>query len=220
MRLTAKQITWLKVILHLAGLLPFIWLFWAASQGYFSADPAKDIQHFTGRMALKFLLASLLISPLARYAKQPLLIRTRRLLGLWCFAWATLHLTSYALLELGINNLALLGSELISRPYLTLGIVSWVILLALTLTSTQYAQRKLGRRWQLLHNFVYLVAILAPIHYLWSVKIRRNLSSMRCSHLGFWHGVTRSSASGGDNPLNCAFSRRIPINRESFWLCG
>ncbi|WJW94363.1 protein-methionine-sulfoxide reductase heme-binding subunit MsrQ [Enterobacter pseudoroggenkampii] len=171
MRLTAKQITWLKVLLHLAGLLPFIWLFWAASQGLFSADPAKDIQHFTGRMALKFLLATLLVSPLARYAKQPLLIRTRRLLGIWCFAWATLHLTSYALLELGINNLALLGRELVTRPYLTLGIVSWVILLALALTSTQYAQRKLGRRWQQLHNFVYLVAILAPIHYLWSVKI-------------------------------------------------
>ena len=171
MRLTAKQITWLKVLLHLAGILPFLWLFWAASQGLFSADPAKDIQHFTGRMALKFLLATLLVSPLARYAKQPLLIRTRRLLGLWCFAWATLHLTSYALLELGINNLALLGSELVTRPYLTLGIVSWLVLLALTLTSTQYAQRKMGRRWQLLHNFVYLVAILAPIHYLWSVKI-------------------------------------------------
>jgi len=170
-RLTVKQITWLKVLLHLAGLLPFIWLFWAASQGYFSSDPAKDIQHFTGRMALKFLLATLLVSPLARYAKQPLLIRTRRLLGLWCFAWATVHLTSYTLLELGINNPALLGSELVSRPYLTLGIISWVILLALTLTSTQYAQRKLGRCWQLLHNFVYLVAILAPIHYLWSVKI-------------------------------------------------
>ncbi len=171
MRLTAKQITRLKVLLHLAGLLPFIWLFWAASRGQFSADPAKDIQHFTGRMALKFLLATLLVSPLARYAKQPLLIRTRRLLGLWCFARATLHLTSYALLELGINNPALLGSELVTRPYLTLGIVSWLVLLALTLTSTQYAQRKMGRRWQLLHNFVYLVAILAPIHYLWSVKI-------------------------------------------------
>lgn len=171
MRLTAKQITWLKVLLHLAGLLPFIWLFWAASQGQFSADPAKDIQHFTGRMALKFLLATLLVSPLARYAKQPLLIRTRRLLGLWCFAWATLHLTSYALLELGVNNLALFGQELITRPYLTLGIVSWLILLALAFTSTQAMQRNLGKHWQQLHNFVYLVAILAPIHYLWSVKI-------------------------------------------------
>ncbi|WP_342323340.1 protein-methionine-sulfoxide reductase heme-binding subunit MsrQ [Kosakonia sp. BYX6] len=171
MRLTAKQVTWLKVALHLAGLLPFIWLFWAANQGYFSADPAKDIQHFTGRMALKFLLAGLLVAPLARYAKQPLLIRTRRLLGLWCFAWATLHLTSYALLELGINNLVLLGQELTTRPYLMLGAISWLILLALAATSTQWAQRKLGKRWQKLHNFVYLVAILAPIHYLWSVKV-------------------------------------------------
>ena len=171
MRLSAKQITWLKVALHLAGLLPFLWLLWAINNGGLSADPVKDIQHFTGRTALKFLLAALLITPLARYAKQPLLIRTRRLLGLWCFAWATLHLTSYALLELGIHNLGLLGRELITRPYLTLGIISWLILLALTLTSTQAAQRKLGKRWQLLHNFVYLVAILAPIHYLWSVKI-------------------------------------------------
>ena len=69
------------------------------------------------------------------------------------------------------NNLALLGSEIITRPYLTLGMISWAILLALAVTSTQAMQRKLGRRWQLLHNFVYLVAILAPIHYLWSVKI-------------------------------------------------
>ena len=164
MRLTQKQIVWLKVLLHLAGLLPFLWLVWAVNQGGLSADPVKDIQHFTGRTALKFLLATLLVSPLARYAKQPLLIRTRRLLGLWCFAWATLHLTSYALLELGINNLALLGRELITRPYLMLGIVSWVILFALTLTSTQLAQRKLGKNWRYLHNFVYLVAILAPIH--------------------------------------------------------
>lgn len=171
MRLSAKQITWLKVALHLAGLLPFLWLFWAINNGGLSADPVKDIQHFTGRTALKFLLAALLVTPLARYAKQPLLIRARRLLGVWCFAWATLHLTSYALLELGIHNLGLLGRELITRPYLTLGIISWLILLALTLTSTQAAQRKLGKRWQFLHNFVYLVAILAPIHYLWSVKI-------------------------------------------------
>ena len=171
MRLTAKHIIAMKVCLHLAGLLPFIWLFWAVNHGGLSADPVKDIQHFTGRTALKFLLATLLVSPLARYAKQPLLIRTRRLLGLWCFAWATLHLTSYTLLELGINNLALLGTEVLTRPYLTLGLISWLILLTLAATSTQAMQRKWGRRWQTLHNFVYVVAILAPIHYLWSVKI-------------------------------------------------
>ncbi len=171
MRLSVKQVTWLKVVLHLAGFLPLAWLFWAVSQGQLSADPVKDIQHFTGRMALKFLLATLLISPLARYAKQPLLMRTRRLLGLWCFAWASIHLTSYSVLELGIQNLSLLGQEIVTRPYLLLGLACWLILLALAVTSTQAMQRKLGRCWQLLHNFVYLVAILAPIHYLWSVKI-------------------------------------------------
>ena len=59
MRLTAKQVIWLKVFLHLAAFLPFVWLFWAVSHGQLSADPVKDIQHFTGRMALKLLLATL-----------------------------------------------------------------------------------------------------------------------------------------------------------------
>lgn len=171
MRLSLRHITALKVALHLAAFLPFVYLFMAAMQGWLSADPAKDIQHFTGRMALKLLLATLLVSPLTRYLKQPLLIRTRRLLGVWCFAWASLHLTSYYLLELGYDHLLLLGSELVSRPYLLLGMISWTILFALAITSFQSMQRKLGRRWQTLHNGIYLVAILAPIHYLWSVKV-------------------------------------------------
>ncbi|KAA6097226.1 protein-methionine-sulfoxide reductase heme-binding subunit MsrQ [Pantoea dispersa] len=171
MRLTLRHVTLLKVVLHLAAFVPLVYLFLAANQGWLSADPAKDIQHFTGRMALKLLLATLLVSPLTRYLKQPLLIRTRRLLGLWCFAWACLHLTSYYLLELGYDHLRLLGSEIVSRPYLLLGMISWIILFALAITSFQRAQRKLGRRWQTLHNGIYLVAILAPVHYLWSVKV-------------------------------------------------
>lgn len=87
-------------------------------------------------------------------------------MGLWCFAWGTLHLISYSTLELGLSNLGLLGSELVNRPYLTLGILTWLILLALAATSTLWAMRKLGAKWQMLHNFVYLAAILAPIHYL------------------------------------------------------
>lgn len=170
-RLSPANITWLKVVIYLAAILPFLWLVLSVDQGWFSADPAKDIQHFTGRMTLKFLLVTLLVTPVARYGKQPLLIRTRRLLGLWCFAWGSLHLLSYSFLELGISNIRLLGSELISRPYLTLGIISWILLLALACTSTLWAQRKMGASWQKLHNFIYLIAVLAPIHYLWSVKV-------------------------------------------------
>ncbi|WP_174849167.1 protein-methionine-sulfoxide reductase heme-binding subunit MsrQ [Yersinia artesiana] len=170
MRLTLRQIKWIKVAIWLAAALPFLWLILSVDQGWFSADPAKDIQHFTGRMTLKLLLATLLVTPLARYGKQPLLIRCRRLLGLWCFAWGTLHLVSYSVLELGLSNIGLLGRELVTRPYLTLGIISWLLLLSLAVTSTLWAQRKMGANWQKLHNLVYVVAILAPIHYLWSVK--------------------------------------------------
>ncbi|MGP6444018.1 protein-methionine-sulfoxide reductase heme-binding subunit MsrQ [Rahnella aceris] len=170
-RLSPANITGLKVIIYLCAILPFFWIVLSINQGGFSADPAKDIQHFTGRMTLKFLLVTLLVTPVAHYGKQPLLIRTRRLLGLWCFAWGTLHFLSYSFLELGINNIRLLGSELISRPYLTLGIICWILLLALACTSTVWAQRKMGSTWQKLHNFIYLIAILAPIHYLWSVKV-------------------------------------------------
>lgn len=170
MRLSLQHIKWLKVAIWLAAALPFLWLVLSVDQGWFSADPAKDIQHFTGRMTFKLLLATLVVTPLARYGKQPLLIRCRRLLGLWCFAWGTLHLVSYSVLELGLNNINLLGRELVTRPYLTLGIISWLLLLSLAVTSTLWAQRKMGPNWQKLHNLVYVVAILAPIHYLWSVK--------------------------------------------------
>ncbi|MGY0154625.1 protein-methionine-sulfoxide reductase heme-binding subunit MsrQ [Edwardsiella tarda] len=168
-RLSPAQITLLKIAIWLAAALPLIWLPLAASLGALSADPAKDIQHITGLMALKLLLATLLVSPLARFTRQAALMRTRRLLGLWCFAWASLHLLSYLMLELG-GNLRLLGSELLRRPYLTLGLAAWLILLALALTSTRRAMSALGTRWQRLHNLIYLAAIAVPIHYLWSVK--------------------------------------------------
>ncbi|MBP9642907.1 MAG: sulfoxide reductase heme-binding subunit YedZ, partial [Budvicia sp.] len=94
----------------------------------------------------------------------------RRLLGLWCFAWASLHLISYSVLELGLD-MSLLFGELVKRNYLILGIISWIILFALTVTSTQNLQRKLGSNWQRLHNLIYLVAILAPLHGLLSTKV-------------------------------------------------
>lgn len=170
-RLSTTQIIWLKLLLHMAAFFPFFWMLYMAGRGGLGVDPAKGIQHFTGLTALKLLIAGLLVSPLSRYLKQPLLMRTRRLLGLWCFVWVSLHLASYYLLELGISNIALLGEELINRPYLTLGIISWIILLLLSLTSLQIMQRKLGRYWQRLHNLVYLVVILGITHYIWSVKV-------------------------------------------------
>ena len=169
MRLTPVHIKWLKAALHLAAFLPFLWLVLAVDQGWFSADPSKDIQHFTGRMTLKLLLATLMIAPLARYARQPLLIRCRRLVGLWCFARGTLHLISYSTLELGLSNLGLLGSELVNRPYLTLGILTADPAGAGGhLNAVGDAQT--GRQMANVAQLRLSGGDPRPIHYLWSVK--------------------------------------------------
>ena len=167
---TPVSVILFKCLLHLLAFSPFIYLVLSVRAGDFSADPAKDIQHFTGLTGLKLLLVTLLISPLSRWLHQPWLMRCRRMMGLWCFAWGTLHLLSYYFLELGVHNLSLLGQEIIHRPYLTLGMISWLLLFLLAVTSFRRAQIRLGKRWQKLHNCIYLLAILIPVHYLWSVK--------------------------------------------------
>lgn len=170
MKLTPGRLRGLKVILHLLAFLPLVWLIVAVQQDWLGGDPAKAIQHDTGRMALKLLLATLVVSPLAKYSHQPLLMRCRRLLGLWTFVWATLHAGSYIVFELGLD-ISLLANELYQRTYLTLGLLCWLILLLLAITSFKRLQSKLGRKWQYLHNFIYLVALLAPLHAILSGKI-------------------------------------------------
>ena len=169
MGLTPKAMSVLKIGVHLLGGALLGWLILAVQQDYFGADAAKELIKYCGRTALEFLFLTLLISPLALWTRTPALIRLRRLVGLWCFFWACLHLLAFAALELGWG-LKLLLVEVVKRPYLLLGSVSWSLLLALAVTSNRWSQQRLGRGWAQLHRAVYVVAVLAPIHYLWSVK--------------------------------------------------
>lgn len=169
MKVSSKQITLLKVILHLAACLPLVWLPWAFSVGRFSADPIPELIQYLGDWALRILLLSLCISPLAKMLKTGALIKVRRLIGLWCFAYASLHLLAWLWLDLQLAW-GLIGSEIIKRGFITLGMASWLVLLLLAVTSTQGWQRRLGNRWQRLHNWVYLAALLIPVHYWWAVK--------------------------------------------------
>ncbi|PSV42520.1 protein-methionine-sulfoxide reductase heme-binding subunit MsrQ [Photobacterium sp. GB-36] len=169
LKLTPQHITWLKVIIHAVSLFFLTVLVLQTFNGGFGADPVKDIEHFTGKAALNTLFITMLISPIAMYLKQGALVKTRRVLGLYSFFWALLHLSVYVSLDLGFDW-ALVGEEITQRPYLAIGAISWLILLLLTLTSTQKLQRILGASWQKLHNWVYLALLLSPIHYLWSVK--------------------------------------------------
>lgn len=159
MRLTAKQVTWLKVSLHLAGLLPFLWLVWGDQSRWTGCRSGERYSAFYRSHCTEIFAGDLVNHTSGTLRKTAVIDTHSPPVRLMVLCLATLHLTSYALLELGVNNLALLGKELITRPYLTLGIISWVILLALAFTSTRAMQRKLGKHWQQLHNFVYLVAI-------------------------------------------------------------
>ena len=169
LKMTPRQVFWLKVLIHGVSLICVGQLVYLTLSGGLGADPVQGISHYTGKAALNTLLLTLCISPLAKLLKAGMLVRVRRLLGLYCFFWAVLHLTGYIALDLNFNW-SLLLDEIVSRPYLTVGAVSWIILLALAVTSTQGIQRRMGKHWQKLHNWVYLATLLSPIHYIWSVK--------------------------------------------------
>lgn len=132
-------------------------------------DPVQFIIHYTGIGALNTLVILLTLSPIARKFKQGALLQTRRMIGLYVFAYASLHLASFISLDL-LFEWSLLLSETVKRPYILVGTFSYIILIALSVTSFKSIRRKMGKRWQQLHNCVYLLAILVPIHFYWSVK--------------------------------------------------
>ncbi|USH05533.1 protein-methionine-sulfoxide reductase heme-binding subunit MsrQ [Grimontia kaedaensis] len=169
MRLTPTHITLIKTIVHLVSLGFAVNLVNLALSGRFGADPVDGITHYTGIAALNTLVVTMLVSPIARFTKNGLLVRCRRVVGLYAFFWATLHMLTYFALDLTFN-FSLLGTEILSRPYLTFGAIGWLILFALTITSTAKIQRRMGAKWQKLHNLVYLALILAPVHFYWSSK--------------------------------------------------
>lgn len=159
----------LKAVLHLVCGLPLLYLFVEVQSGAAGGDPVQYIIHFLGMGILNTLAATLLVSPLARWRRWPWLMRVRRLLGLWCFTYALLHLSAFLLFDL-LMDWSLLLSEIVKRPYILVGMVAFTLLLALAVTSPKAVQRRMGRDWQRLHRGVYLVAILGPIHFWWSVK--------------------------------------------------
>ncbi len=168
-KLTPAHVIVIKCLIHLASIAFFIQLVWLTFNNGFGADPVKGIEHFTGKAALNTLLITLCVTPLVRIFRLGLLVRVRRLLGLYSFTWAFIHLSAYVAFDLGFDW-GLLASELTDRPYLLFGAISWVILFCLAVTSLQKIQRKMGKQWQRLHNLIYPALVVALFHYVWSVK--------------------------------------------------
>jgi methionine sulfoxide reductase heme-binding subunit len=158
-----------KIVVYIVGFVPAVWWFWLGVTDRLGADPMRALEHALGLWALRFLIASLAITPVRQLAGVNLL-RYRRALGLLAFYYALLHLTTYLVLDQGLDFDAI-WADILKRLYITIGMVCFVVLLPLAVTSNNLAIRRLGgKAWQRLHRFVYLAAILAALHFLMSVK--------------------------------------------------
>jgi methionine sulfoxide reductase heme-binding subunit len=171
--MTPGRLALIKTLVALASLTPLIWLVLrAAGVGGTSlgANPVEVVLHTLGKTALNMLLITLAVTPARQLTGQNWLIRLRRMLGLFCFFYATLHLVVYVTLDQGMAWDMLLV-DLTRRPYITVGFLAVLLMLPLAITSTNRMQRRLGRNWLKLHKLIYPAAILAVVHYFWQTKL-------------------------------------------------
>ncbi len=169
--MTRRTTILLKTLAWAACLAPLAWLIWGAITNNLGADQTAAITFATGKTTLRLLLLSLAITPLRRlWPRLGWLIGFRRLLGLFAFFYATLHLMTWAVLYNALDPHAM-WADIIKRRYVTAGMTAWLLLVPLAATSTNWSIRKLGgRNWARLHRLVYLAAIAGVVHYWWQVK--------------------------------------------------
>jgi len=159
----------IKPSLFILCLLPFIFLLIAALTDGLGTNPVEVLTHDTGQWALRLLLLTLAVTPLRRLSKLNWLIKLRRMLGLFTFFYALLHLITYIWLDQFFDWSEIL-LDIPKRPFITIGFISFVLLLPLALTSTNAMQRRLKKRWLTLHKLVYIIPLLVVIHFIWSLK--------------------------------------------------
>jgi sulfoxide reductase heme-binding subunit YedZ len=156
----------------LLGFIPLGWLI-AKAFGWWhlhlNADPIAQVTDQLGLWALRLLLLTLCITPLRHATGWIRLTLLRRPLGLVAFAYVCLHLTLYVAIDQGFNA-AVLWDDIVKRRWITMGLIAFLLLLPLALTSTRAAMRRLGRRWQMLHYAIYPAVLAACTHYYWQVK--------------------------------------------------
>jgi methionine sulfoxide reductase heme-binding subunit len=161
----------LKTLTWIACLWPLALLVWGAITNNLGADPTARITFATGSTTLNLLTISLAITPIRKLLPDfAWLVKFRRLLGLFAFFYAALHLFTYIALYAGFNVNAMIA-DVTKRRFITMGVAAWLLLLPLAATSTNWAIRKMGgKRWNRLHKLVYVAAVCGVIHYWWQVK--------------------------------------------------
>ncbi len=160
------------------ALLPFAWLIGAAALDWLGANPAEALERSTGDWTLRMLCVVLAITPLRTVAGLPELAKFRRMAGLFVYFYAVLHLLAYSWFDMGFD-LADIGKDIVKRPFILVGFSAIVLLTPLALTSFNRAIRAIGaRRWQLIHRLVYVIAVLAVVHFFWMRAGKHNFAEV------------------------------------------
>ncbi len=165
-----------KPALFLLCLLPLAGLVVGAATGQLGANPAEKLIRELGEWSLRLLCLTLAITPLRELTGLATLVRLRRMLGVFSFAYASLHLLAYGWLDMGLA-LADIAADIVKRPFILMGFTAWLLMLPLAATSFNRAIRLLGaRRWQLLHKAVYAVALVGLLHFIWMRAGKNNFA--------------------------------------------
>jgi len=160
----------LKFVVFILSLLPLAYYGWGAWHDTLGANPIEAVTRGMGTWTLNFLLVTLAVTPLRKLTGWYAALRLRRMLGLFTFFYAVLHLTSYLWFD-QFFDWREIAQDILKRPFITVGMAAFVLLAPLAATSSNFAIRRLGgRRWQALHRTVYVIGILAVLHYSWLVK--------------------------------------------------
>lgn len=169
--LDAAKVRRIKAALFAASLAPLAYLVWLGLAGGLGADPVEFIRRRTGTWTLDFLIITLAVTPLRRATGWHWLVRLRRMFGLYAFFYAVIHVVAYFWLDQQFD-LAAIWRDVLKRPLITVGFLSFVLMIPLAVTSTDRMARRLGgKRWQRLHRAVYGVAVAGVIHFWWLVKL-------------------------------------------------
>lgn len=149
-------------LVYLAGLLPAPWFLYLGLTGGLGVEPIKALEHELGLFALQLLIAGLAITPLRRFAGVNL-IRFRRAIGVLAFTYVALHLLVWLVLD--VQVLARIWADIVKRPYITIGMIGFLAMLPLALTSNNWSVRRLGPKWRQLHKLTYIVVLLGAVHF-------------------------------------------------------
>jgi methionine sulfoxide reductase heme-binding subunit len=162
---------WLWLAVNLGAVIPLLTLLWDYQTGNLTVNPIADFTTRTGQAAIVLLLLSLAVTPAQILTGFNPLTKIRKSLGLWAFGYAALHLLVFVGLDYGFNWHFILQDGLPQKPYIIVGLVAFLLLIPLAITSTRGWMKRLGKRWKQLHQLAYVAGVLAVLHYIWVGKV-------------------------------------------------